>query len=49
MEKLSGYSKENGIVTQEYIDGGLKTVKIENFDANMMISWGKNVTSYRSP
>ena len=29
------------VVTQEYIDGGLKMVEIENFDASMKISWVK--------
>ena len=34
---------EKRVVTREYIDGGLKMVEIENFDASMKISWVKKM------
>ena len=37
------------IVTQEYIDGGLKMVEIENFDASMKISWVKKMLQITDP
>ena len=37
------------VVTQEYIDGGLKMVDIENFDASMKISWVKKMLKTTDP
>ena len=37
------------VVTQEYINGGLQIVEIENFDASMKISWVKKMLKITDP
>ena len=48
-DKSSVARVKKKVVTQEYIDGGLKMVEIENFDASMKISWVKKMLQITNP